>query len=369
MTANYPVTNSPVVPLATRRQIGRALLRWYKEHQRDLPWRKSGDPYAVWVSEIMLQQTRVESVREYYRRWMLAFPSLDLLAAASEQDVLRRWQGLGYYSRARNLHRAAQMVVAEWGGKLPKLPKELQRLPGIGPYSAGAIASIAFRQDVPIVDGNVVRVLCRLFALDTDPTRAPLKNTLWEIAESLIVKGQAGAFNQALMELGALVCTPQKPRCSDCPLSRVCEAHRLNRTASLPALPKAAAVTRVRNIAVVATRRSRVLVVQRPQDARRWPSMWEFPNMDVLTKTQIPSTINKLLAPLGLEIQDRKALMSFHHAVTRYRIEVEAFAATKISGKLRPRSAARWVHPDDLEELPMPAAQRRIARALEKSDL
>nr|HMN62198.1 A/G-specific adenine glycosylase [Anaerolinea sp.] len=206
-------------------EVSRRLLAWYRQSARKLPWRGSRDAYAVWVSEIMLQQTRVETVIPYFERWMERFPTLRALAEASEQDVLRVWEGLGYYSRARNLHRAAQRVVEQYGGQVPPARADLERLPGVGAYTAGAIASMAFGLDEAALDGNIRRVLARVFNLDL-PARSPAgERRLWELAREHLPPGQAGDYNQAWMDLGASICTPQKPTCLVCPLVEVCQAH------------------------------------------------------------------------------------------------------------------------------------------------
>src|SRR5690554_4542816 len=200
------------------------LLQWWDEGHADLPWRRSREPYAIWVAEIMLQQTQITTVIPYYLRWMERFPTVHELAAAELDEVLKMWEGLGYYSRARNLHAAAQAVVEEYGGKLPQTAKELQKLRGIGPYTAGAVASIAFEQPVPILDGNVIRVLSRLYDIADDVTETQTKRYLWQLAEGLVPQERPGDFNQALMELGQRICVPATPRCHRCPVARHCLA-------------------------------------------------------------------------------------------------------------------------------------------------
>src|SRR6266404_3812291 len=207
-----------------RETFHRDLLRWYRRQHRQLPWRATRDPYRIWVSEVMLQQTRVDTVLPYYARWLRAFPTIRALAQARADRVLKLWEGLGYYSRARNLHRAAQTVVREYGGKLPRTAEGLRQLPGIGRYTAGAIASIAFDERTPLVDGNVARVFARIFAIRANVKSPRTLDCLWNLAENLLPDTNAGEFNQALMELGALVCTPVNPRCAACPMRRVCLA-------------------------------------------------------------------------------------------------------------------------------------------------
>src|SRR6185503_9991928 len=217
--------------------VADALVGWYRGARRDLPWRRTRDPYAIWVSEVMLQQTRVTVVVPYWQRWMARFPSPAALAGAPLDDVLAAWSGLGYYGRARNLHRGAREVVARYGGRLPDSAGELRTLPGIGRYTAGAIASMAFDRQEPLVDGNVARVLARVFAVEEDVKSAAGQNRLWQLAADLVPSEAPGDFNQALMELGATLCAPAAPRCAGCPLAADCRAHREGRTDELPRLP------------------------------------------------------------------------------------------------------------------------------------
>ena len=262
----------------------RRLLAWFDENQRDLPWRYVDDPYAVWVSEIMLQQTRVTTVLDYYERWMKRFPTVEDLAEANIEEVLELWSGLGYYRRARHLHRAAAMVVEEYGGELPQSVKGLKTLTGIGDYTAGAIASIAFGQVEPLVDGNVMRVISRYYARDEDPKRGAGKRFIWEQAGRLVDPGRPGDFNQGLMELGSLVCTAKSPKCSDCPVRGGCQGFACGDPSRFP---PSATPTRQRPM------RGRVCVVHRVNGGeaefllRRRPAdgllagLWEFPTVEV----------------------------------------------------------------------------------------
>lgn len=263
----------PLSP-ADLRTIRRRLLGFYDESRRDLPWRGKDDPYAIWVSEVMLQQTRVETVIPYYRRWMARFPTVDALAAADGEDVLQLWKGLGYYSRARNLHRAARIVRGRFDGRLPGSVAELEELPGVGPYTAGAVASIAFDRPVPAVDGNVRRVLCRLLDLP-DPRPAELRDR----ATALVAPDRPGDFNQALMELGARVCTPSSPECGRCPLSGECLARARGTVPERPPSRSRGPVPTTEVAAAVAVDGGRVLVARRPEDGLLG-GMWEFPGAE-----------------------------------------------------------------------------------------
>lgn len=346
-----------------------ALLEWYDEVRRDLPFRRTRDPYAIWVSEVMLQQTQVATVVSYFTRWMQLFPNVRALASASEDQVLHAWQGLGYYSRARSLRRAAQAVVERFQGELPRHVDELRSLPGIGPYSAGAIASIAFGERTPVVDGNVVRVLSRLFALRGDPNKATQRREIWERAASLVPSERPGDFNQALMELGATVCTPQSPRCALCPLRRNCRALALGIQEDLPELPKRAEVTEVAMAAALLMVRGRVLVVKLEASAPRWAGMWQFPNLERRAKETAERGAERALRELaGVTAKAERSLTSVKHSVTRYRITLDAVVCSAPSakvGKLTGVERAVWKLPRELDELAMPAAHRRIAKALQ----
>src|SRR5262245_54835384 len=251
-----------------RRHVRRALLAWFARSQRDLPWRRDRDPYRIWVSEIMLQQTQVTTVIPFFERFLGAFPSIDDLAAAEEQEVLRHWEGLGYYRRARNLHQAARLLAAEHDGRFPPDPDVVARLPGIGRYTLGAILSQAFDQRLPILETNSQRVLCRLLGVREDPRRGAARRRLWQAAEDILPARRVGECNQAIMELGALVCTPAKPDCPACPLARCCKARELGLQNVIPPAVSPETIVEVQEAAIVVERRGHVLLVQRPQGGR-----------------------------------------------------------------------------------------------------
>ncbi|HEX4338954.1 MAG TPA: A/G-specific adenine glycosylase [Polyangiaceae bacterium] len=343
------------------------LLTWYDASRRDLPWRKNRDPYSVWVSEMMLQQTQVATVIGYYERWMKRFPTVKALARAREDDVLHAWQGLGYYSRARNLWRGARAVVDEHRGKIPENAAALRALPGIGPYSAGAIASIAFGERTPLVDGNVIRVLCRRFGLRGDPSRNPLKTELWALAGRLVPEDRPGDFNQALMELGATVCTPRTPKCGACPLRRDCVALRDGAVDTLPELPKRTSTVAVARAAAVVERRGRVLCVKVEDSASRWAGMWQMPNSDVAGGESGSDAAGRAVREAaGLAATPAELLLTVRHSVTHHRITLDVFRCESPRGTARAlrAGAVEWVAPAELESLAMPAAHRRIARFL-----
>ena len=324
-------------------KVVRPLLRWYARARRDLPWRGSRDPYRVWVSEIMLQQTQVERVRDYFIRFVRRYPTVAALAGAREADVLRLWEGLGYYRRARQLHAAARAIVADHGGRMPRTPEELRRLPGIGRYTAGAIASIAFGARAPIVEANSRRVLARLVGHVAPVGGAAGDGPLWEVAERLVPAREPGLFNQALMDLGAGVCTPDRPLCGRCPLAEVCVAHRTGRVAEIPAAAPRRAAKIVRETAVVERRGGRVLVERRGPD-EWWEGLWDFPRARGLARGRRLGTVTYTVT---------------HHKVT-CRV-VERVAAGAVPPATR---NARWVTPRGLAGLALSAPGRRIARLI-----
>jgi A/G-specific adenine glycosylase len=343
------------------------LLAWFDRHRRDLPWRRTRDPYRIWVSEVMLQQTQVGTVLPYYERWMARFPTLARLARASEDEVLGVWAGLGYYSRARRLLAGARAVAQERAGQLPKTAAELRRFPGIGEYTAGAIASIAFGQTEPVVDGNVRRVLCRLFGLRGDPTRGPLARRLGELAGQLVPALRPGDHNQALMELGATVCTPDRPDCARCPLAQGCVAKQRGLAAVLPELPQRPRPTPLHMVAAILERRGRLLVVKLPEGASRWAGLWQFPSSEVgKTETAEGAAARTLEELVGLTATAHEHFMRVRQAVTRYRVTLDAYRCRAERGSARALGVAEvaWQAQRELEGLAMPAAHRRLARAL-----
>lgn len=350
-------------PLASR------LLSWYARHARSLPWRDHPDPYAVWVSEIMLQQTRVETVIPYFERWMKRFPGLPALAAADLQEVLYQWEGLGYYSRARNLHRAARLVMAEYGGALPRSAQELQRLPGIGRYTAGAIASLAFGQDEPALDGNVRRVLARAFNV-SEPDRSPVsERRLWELAEAHLPSGRAGDYNQALMDLGAMVCTPRNPDCPNCPLKTLCEAYALGLQEARPVRRPKPETPHYTVTAAVIRQNGRVLIARRPEEGLLG-GLWEFPGGKVDAGESLEEGLRReITEELDVQIKVGETLGVYQHAFTHFRITLHAFECRLQNGGqpvAKEHSALSWVPLSALDEYPMGKVDRQIARRLAK---
>jgi A/G-specific adenine glycosylase len=327
------------IPAAGR--VVEPLVRWYARARRDLPWRGSRDPYCVWVSEIMLQQTQVERVRDYFTRFTARFPTVEALARAREAEVLKAWEGLGYYRRARQLHAAARVIVADHGGRFPRTVVELRRLPGIGRYTAGAIASIAFGVRAPIVEANSRRVLARLVGHAAPVGGAAGDEPLWEVAERLVPARRPGIFNQALMDLGAGVCTPERPLCGRCPLAGACAARRSGRVAEIPAALPRRAARLVRETAVVERRAGRVLL-ERRGPGEWWEGLWDFPRVGRPPRGRRLGTV---------------AYTVTHHKVTC--TVVERVAAGTVPPAARNR---RWVTPRGLAGIALSAPGRRIAR-------
>jgi A/G-specific adenine glycosylase len=349
-----------------RRRIRRRLLSWFAKARRDLPWRHDRDPYRIWVSEVMLQQTTVAAVIPFFERFLRAFPRLPDLAAASEQEVLRQWEGLGYYRRARDLHRAARHLATQHRGVIPDDPNVACELPGMGRYTIGAVLSQAFDRRLPVLEANSLRALCRLFGRTDDPRRGPAQRWLWQVAEDLLPARGAGDFNQALMELGALVCTPTAPRCGECPLANDCVARRLALQETIPARAPPPRITEVCESAVVVRRGARVLVVQRPESASRWANLWEFPHGPLTDGESHEDAALRLVREASLEVTLGPELLTVRHGVTRFRITMACFEAEHISGEFHSDfySHGRWVRPQQLADYPVSAPQRRLTRTL-----
>lgn len=353
---------------AWKQAFRRRLLSWFRQHARDLEWRRSRDPYRVWISEIMLQQTQVGTVTSYFSKFIAAFPTVEALAAAREQQVLRLWEGLGYYRRARQLHRAAAVIVREYGGRFPQDPEAVRRLPGIGRYTAGAILSIAFDAHEPIVEANTLRLLSRLLAYRGDPRTTAGQKLLWQFAEELLPRCGSGIFNQALMELGALVCTPREPACGGCPVRGLCPTHREGLQHVVPRAKSPPRIEQVREAAVVVRRRGRVLLVER-QPGERWAGLWDFPRfpLDLADNGQQRQVLIESVAELtGVVCRPRELLTTLKHGVTRFRITLDCHAADYervIFGKSA-RAKTAWVAPDELKQYPLSVTGRKLARLI-----
>jgi A/G-specific adenine glycosylase len=342
-------------------KISRLLLNWYSQNGRTLPWRDHPDSYAVWVSEIMLQQTRVDTVIPYFEKWMNLFPDVRALANASEQDVLNAWEGLGYYSRARNLHKAAKIVAEKFDGKLPHNLTDLRSLPGIGRYTVGAIASMAFGMDEPTLDGNLRRVFSRLFDVSESADSPAGEKILWELVAQNLPKGQAGDYNQALMDLGASLCIPKNPRCLLCPLMEICESRKNGTQDVRPVLKPKKTVPQYVHAAAVIIKSGSVLLAQRPSKGLLG-GMWEFPNgrVDVDPAKELPKVIN---AAYSLKVKKKEALGVIQHAYTHFKVTVHAFRCD--CATIPKNKNLKWVRITELDHYPMGKVDRQIAKIVQ----
>ncbi|MGB2982701.1 MAG: A/G-specific adenine glycosylase [Candidatus Bipolaricaulia bacterium] len=356
------------------RKIREKLLAWYAVEARELPWRNTRDPYAIFVSEIMLQQTRVETVLAYYGRFLERFPTVESLASASVDDVLKAWEGLGYYRRAQNLHRAARILVKEHEGQLPTTTAGLRSLPGIGPYTAGAIASIAFGLDEPVLDGNVVRVLARLYRIGGDPAQAAAKKRLRRTAELLLPRSEASRFNQALMDLGTRICLPRTPRCRECPLEAECDAHHAGEEGVYPQRRARKAVPHIDVVAgiiwncVPFAPDARLLIAKREEDDMLG-GLWEFPGGRVEEgESHEEALIRELREEMAIDVDVIEPFMQLDHAYTHFRMTLHAYHCRHTGGDPQAIECAdwAWVGLDGIDAYALSTADRRILAELQE---
>jgi A/G-specific adenine glycosylase len=342
---------------ARNQKIQTKLLHWYKKEGRSLPWRKTHDAYAIWVSETMLQQTQVSTVIPYYRKFLKTFPTVRRLAKANLSEVLKVWEGLGYYSRARNLHRAAGVVADRFDGKIPDRSEELLTLPGIGRYTAGAVLSIAFNREAPILDGNVKRVLSRLFAIGEDIKNKKTEARLWHLSESLIPKGRAGSFNQAVMDLGATICTPQKPQCPLCPLKGLCKAKASGEPERFPMKKGKKEIPHVEAVSAVIERSGKVFLRQRPLTGLLG-GLWEFPDWKIKDKEDLElKLIKDVKKELGIEIAVKKPIGTFRQTFSHFKLTLHVYHC-QAQEREKP---GKWVFIRQLTKFPMSRIHRKIA--------
>lgn len=377
------------------RRFRSALRRWHTHNGRDLPWRNCRDPYKVWISEIMLQQTTVAAVKPYFERFLKRFPSVAALASAKEEDVLHLWQGLGYYSRARNLRKAAQVIIAN-DHNFPDSVEELLSLPGIGRYTAGAIVSFAFDRPAPILEANTLRLYCRLLGFRDDPRSTSGQQTLWSFAEKLVPTKSPGEFNQALMDLGATVCTPTDPRCDDCPVASCCRALAERATAEIPAPKRRPEITETHEAYVAIESAGRYLIYRRPE-GQRWAGMWDFPRFELPTTrtsgeregVSPPSTSKRgkqtnrrganasplatqqrflerrIATDFGPRVTIIERLTQLKHSVTRFRITLDCWLAESNGDSgLTTTHPTAWVTPSEFAHYPFSTTGREFAETL-----
>lgn len=348
-----------------RRAFRRRVCTWYKKHARDLPWRRAGDAYPIWVSEIMLQQTQVATVTAYFGRFLRAFPTIEALAAADEQEVLRLWEGLGYYRRARQLHRAARIVARQHGGNFPQDLQTAGKLPGIGRYTAGAILSIAFDLRAPVLEANTLRLFSRLLGCRGDPTSAAGQRLLWAMAEAVLPRRDVGTFNQALMELGGQVCLPRSPPCRVCPVAPLCKANLKRWQAKIPPPKPKPPAESLHEAAVLVRRRGRVLLVQCPEGGR-WAGLWDFPRFAIRAtnssrlRRELIVNVAKLT---GVRIGPGNHLKTIKHGVTRFRITLECYHAEYVGQSQRKEAALemKWLYPAQLHSYPLSTTGRKLS--------
>lgn len=345
------------------------LLSWYRQFGRDLPWRQSLDPYAIWVSEIMLQQTQVKTVIPYYQRWLDVFPTVQTLAIAEQQSVLKAWEGLGYYARARNLHRAAQTVMSQYEGTFPDRLDAVMQLSGIGRTTAGGILSAAFNQPLAILDGNVKRVLARLVALQVPPNRA--LPYLWQLSEALLDTQQPRDFNQAMMDLGATVCTPHQPSCPVCPWKEHCQAYNQGIQTTLPMSEMRAPLPhKIIGVAVIWNDQGRILIDRRRQEGLLG-GLWEFPGGKVEPGETIEACIQReIQEELGIEIAVGDRLIVVDHAYSHFRVTLNVHHCRHVSGEPQAIECdeVRWVALTELDQFPFPKANSQIIEALKQEE-
>ncbi|MEM6597813.1 MAG: A/G-specific adenine glycosylase [Cyanobacteria bacterium P01_C01_bin.69] len=354
-----------VLSEAVVRQLRRLLLSWYGTQGRDLPWRHTRDPYAIWISEIMLQQTQVKTVMPYYERWLAKFPTVEALAAANQQAVLKLWEGLGYYARARNLHKAAQQVVDECGGVFPQDLGGAIALKGIGRTTAGGILSAAFNLPVAILDGNVKRVLSRLVAFPAVPNKA--LNALWKISEQVLDPTHPRDFNQAIMDLGATLCTRHNPACLLCPWQTHCAAYNQNAVTSFPMTESRKPLPHKQiGVAVITDAEGKILIDRRKQEGLLG-GLWEFPGGKVEPgESQEDCVKREIKEELGIEIEVGSKLITIDHAYTHFKVTLNVFNCTHLSGEPQTIECdeVKWVTLDEIDDYPFPKANGRIIEAM-----
>ncbi len=353
--------------------LQQSLLNWFAAEQRDLPWRHTYEPYQIWISEIMAQQTQMDRVVEYHNHWMRSFPDIQTLANSSEEQVLKCWEGLGYYSRARNIYKTAKILIDKYNAMVPSTNKELLSLPGVGPYTAGAIASIAYKQDVPVVDANVERIFARLFNIDLIPGSPEAKREYWQKAEQLLPKGNARNFNQALMELGALICRPKQPNCSACPVATHCLALRYDLIPERPVPKKSKKIIPITMATGVLLHKGLVFIQQRLADDV-WGALWEFPGGRIeADETAEETVVREYLEETELAVQVESKITTTIHHYTRYKVTLHCFllslTQTDCDPVLHAAQEYHWLPFTELGSYAFPAGHRKLIEFIKIHEL
>ena len=361
----------PALPWSARALAAfrRRLLVWFDARKRDLPWRADRDPYRIWVSEVMLQQTTVAAVVPFFNRFVESFPTVQSLAEADEQQVLSHWQGLGYYRRARHLHAAAKHLAEHHPNELPDDPAVWDALPGVGRYILGAVLSQAFDRRLPIVEANTLRVLSRLFGSRLDPREGDGKNWVWEAAEAVLPRKRVGDFNQAMMELGALVCTPTNPNCTECPARTACIANRYSTQEEIPPKPKEKKRVAVSEVALAIRDGKKLLLCCRPPTATRWANMWELPRGEVADGEDIADAAVRVAKELtGLDVTVGTEVATIRHTVTRFDITLTCLEATRTAGEFASGfyTTGDWLTQAECATRPASTPQRQLLAELSK---
>jgi A/G-specific adenine glycosylase len=347
------------------------IIAWFQKNGRDLPWRKTYAPYHIWISEIMLQQTQMERAVDYFNRWMTRFPDILSITRASEEEVMKLWEGLGYYSRARNIIKTARILITEFNGKIPADHEELLKLPGIGKYTAGAIMSIAFNRDYPLVDANIERIFARLFNLAKPVKDKKTHAYIWRKASELVPKNRARLFNQAMMELGALVCLSRNPRCKICPIQRECQAFCLGLASKRPVLQEPAKTVFI-EMATGILQREGKLFIQKRKSKGVWANLWEFPG-GRLEPGETPeiALLREYEEETKLAVGNLQKITTVQHSYTIYRVTLHCYFCSLLDGRHEPvlntAQEYRWVTPDELSRYAFPAGHRKLIQHLQNN--
>jgi A/G-specific adenine glycosylase len=338
------------------------LLRWFDRNKRSLPWRLNGNPYRIFVVEVMLQQTQIKTVLPYYDRWLKAFPNIKSLAHASLDKVLKLWEGLGYYSRARNLHKAANMIVSDFGGVVPREPRALQSLPGVGRYTAGAISSIAYQNPVPLVDGNVTRVLSRVFNLKKDVSKPETFEILYEIAGRLVSQKRPGDFNQALMELGALVCIPEWPQCDKCPVAALCRAKQQGDPSQLPIRSKGVKVRKMEMVVGILKQNGKLLI-RRRKNSGIWGGLWEVPSTIRFPRASREDSLkDEFSNSFGMHVKIRGKMKPIQHRFTHREVLIHPYELTAQKKITIRNGSTKWVDEQKIKRFSFSVPHQKILK-------